>query len=206
MRVILLFVLFAPDNSLAGSAKKKNPEQYYRMSIEQPDRSVWSEYWVDVRRGKALEGNNSSVFKIHLPFPFPFYHQDIEELYVSPQGLLSPSENQSIWPSKHIAPLFARLDPFHDSSSALLWWVDKRNTSVTLEWQNATVAGLPHRAPFTFRVRLWTSGLIEFTYAKLGVPLIDLMPFDRDFLMGISDSVMLGGHLFTYNSLKVPRN
>jgi len=206
MRIILLFVLFASDNSLGGSAKKKDPEQYYRMSIEQPDRSVWSEYWVDVRRGEALKGNSSSVFKIHLPFPFPFYHQDIKELYVSPQGLLSPSEDKLLWPAKHIAPLFARLDPFHDSSSALLWWGDKRNTSVTVEWQNATVAGLPQRAPFTFRVRLWTSGLIEFTYAKLGVPLIHLLPFDRDFLMGISDSVMLGGHLFTYNSLIVPRN
>jgi len=194
------------QNASQGPLKKKDSAQYYQLSIEKPNRELWSQFWVDVRRGQPLIGNTSSVFKIHLPFLFPFFHQEIEDVYVSPQGLLSPTSNKTLWPSKHIAPLFARLDPFHDSTSALLWWADKRNTSVTVEWQNATVSDLPHKAPFTFRVRLWMSGLIEFTYDKLGVDLNHLNPLDRDFFMGISDSVALGGKVHTYSSLTVPRN
>ena len=73
----------------------------------------------------------------------------------------------------------ARLDPFHSPSSSLAWWTDKRNSSVTVEWREAVVSGIPHRAAFTLRVRLWHSGLIEFTYKKLGIPLLHLLPMDR---------------------------
>jgi hypothetical protein len=50
---------------------------------------------------------------------------------------------------------------------------------VTVEWRRAVVAGLPHRAPFTFRARLWASGLVEFTYHTVGLDIVHLLPFDR---------------------------
>ena len=131
--------------------------------------------------GQPLIGNTSTVFKIHLPFLFPFFHQvgigitsisintitttitnmititfigpksghcllvdilklffdqlvlqlkssyfgplylwqyisiswqEIEDVYVSPQGLLSPTSNKTLWPSKVCTTLTWRQSDF----------------------------------------------------------------------------------------------
>ena len=63
-----------------------------------------------------------------------------------------------------------------------------RNLSVTVQWTNAVVRDLPARLPFTFRLRLWASGLVEFLYNKLGINLQHLLVLDSNLKIGLGDS------------------
>ena len=72
-----------------------------------------------------------------------------------------------------------------------------RNLSFTLQWTNAVVRDLPARLPFTFRLRLWASGLVEFLYNKLGIDLQHLLVLDSDLKIGLGDS--------SHGALEIPR-
>ena len=63
-----------------------------------------------------------------------------------------------------------------------------RNLSLTLQWRNAVVRDLPARLPFTFRLRLWASGLVEFLYNKLGLQLRHLLVLDSNVRIGLGET------------------
>ena len=44
------------------------------------------------------------------------------------------------------------------------------------------------RLPFTFRLRLWASGLVEFLYNRLGIQLRHLLVLDTNIKIGLGDS------------------
>ena len=138
------------------------------------------QFWSDTKSEECLPSGHSN-YSLDLPFTFPFYSSSVRRVEVVPGGRLSLSGG-------YIAPLSAHLDPHHDSlTSSLCYWISHKDTSLTLQWRNAVVSDIPLRAPFTFRLRIWASGLIEFLYNKLGIDLEHLLVLDDNVKIGIWD-------------------
>ena len=141
---------------------------------------------------------------VELPFTFPFYGHQVSKIFIFPSGFISTDKVEHR--TKYIAPMKANLDPHHDETSGLSYWLDAKNSSVTVEWKNAIVKYLPSSPPFTFRARICKSGVIEFIYQYLGINMTHLLPLDRDFRIGIADSFTSYGLAFSYHSVNIPRD
>ena len=126
--------------------------------------------------------DQTASYPLELPFRFPFYGQEVEKVLVEPGGQVKTPTGG------YISPLSAPLDPHHHpNTSSLGYWVSHNNMSLTLQWRNAVLTDIPTRLPFTFRLRLWASGLIEFLYYKLGIDLEHLLVFDNTIKIGVGD-------------------
>ena len=97
---------------------------------------------------------------VKLPFTFRVYGHPVSKIFIFPSGFISTDKVD--YRIKYIAPMKANLDPHHDETSGLSYWLDIKNTSITVEWKTAVVRDLPSRVPFTFIARIWSSELIEF--------------------------------------------
>ena len=144
---------------------------------------LFDQYWIETKSESRIPPGNSS-YSLDLPFEFPFYSERVRRITVYPGGLVELGDGGG-----YIAPLSVNLDPHHEPQTASLSsWVSHRNLSLTLQWRNAVVRDLPARLPFTFRLRLWASGLIEFLYNKLGLSLEHLLVFDSNVKIGVGEA------------------
>eukprot|EP00092_Neocalanus_flemingeri_P019699 GFUD01021335.1.p1 GENE.GFUD01021335.1~~GFUD01021335.1.p1 ORF type:complete len:1268 (-),score=248.81 GFUD01021335.1:181-3984(-) len=183
---------------------KEDDDVYYQYKVENIP-IHWERYWIESKSSIPFPAGRSNV-SVELPFSFNFYAHPVSKIFIFPSGYISTSIEKEEHSTKYIAPMKANLDPYHDESSGLSYWIDKRNSSISVEWRNAIAKDLAIRIPFTFRVKIWSSGLIEFTYQNLGFDLAHLLPFDKDFRIGIGDSVKSFGMVFNYHSVDIPRD
>lgn len=205
---LLLFLLssliVADTDIVKKNIPKEDKDDYYKYTIENFP-VHWSQYWIESKSATEVPAGATNV-TLNLPFSFPFYAHPVDRIVIYSSGYISTADLKDEQKSKYIAPLLANLDPHHDPTSGLSYWIDKRNSSVTVEWKNAIVKDLPTRVPFTFRAKIWSNGLIEFSYDYLGLNLAQMLPYDKDFRIGIGDSVKSFGHVFKYHSISIPRD
>eukprot|EP00092_Neocalanus_flemingeri_P009184 GFUD01009885.1.p1 GENE.GFUD01009885.1~~GFUD01009885.1.p1 ORF type:complete len:1247 (+),score=303.08 GFUD01009885.1:55-3795(+) len=207
------FLVFSFSVCSADAVKKttkgvkdtaEDDDVYYQYKVENIP-IHWDQYWIETKSSIPIPAGVSN-YSVELPFSFNFYANPFNKIFIFPSGYISTTIEKDELSTKYIAPMKANLDPYPDESSGLSYWIDKRNSSITVEWKNAIVKDLASRVPFTFRVKIWSGGLIEFTYQYLGVDLTHLLPFDKDFKIGISDSVNSFGMVFNYHSVDIPRD
>lgn len=137
-------------------------------------------FWIERPVSQILD--QAASYSLDLPFRFPFYGEEVEKVLVEPGGQVKTPTGG------YISPLSANLDPHHQpNTSSLGYWVSHKNMSITFQWMNAVLSDIPLRLPFTFRLRLWSSGLIEFLYYKLGIGLEHLLVFDNSIKIGVGD-------------------
>ena len=120
-----------------------------------------------------------------------------------PSGFISTSDDAD-YTTKYIAPLPLALDCHHDPSSSLSYWFADKNQSVTLQWENAVLKDIPLKAPFTFRAKLWKSGLIEFMYKEIGINLEYIESWIPKIKTGISDSITSYKMTYRYHLVEIP--
>ena len=169
------------DNPGKGGAEEER-QDYYSYRAQNLSQH-FDQYWIETKSQSRLPPGDSS-YSLDLPFDFPFYSGSVRRITVYPGGWVELDSGAG-----YIAPLSANLDPHHEPQTASLsYWISHRNLSLTLQWRNAVVRDLPARLPFTFRLRLWASGLVEFLYNKLGIQLQHLLVFDNNIKIGLGDS------------------
>ena len=120
-----------------------------------------------------------------------------------PSGFLSTSDGAD-YNTRYIAPLPISLDCHHDPSSSLSYWFADKNMSLTVQWENAVLKDIPLKAPFTFRVKLWKSGLIEFMYKEIGISPEYIESWDPKIKTGISDSITTYNLTYRYHLVEIP--
>ena len=127
----------------------------------------------------------------------------MKKIFVFPSGFISTSDDAD-YTTKYIAPLPLELDCHHDPSSSLSYWFADKNHSVTLQWENAVLKDIPLKAPFTFRAKLWESGLIEFMYKEIGINLEYIESWIPKIKTGISDSITTYNMTYRYHLIEIP--
>ena len=66
---------------------------------------------------------------VELPFTFTFYGHPVSKIFIFPSGFISTDKVEH--KTKYIAPMKAN----HDQNAGLSYWLDIKNSSVTVEWK-----------------------------------------------------------------------
>ena len=130
--------------------------------------------WHDADRRTSLFGDEF-VGRIHLPFNFPFYGEEYDEVWVSDNGyinLLGPDQFNSIpieipAESDPNAAIYALWKDLHvDADGAIEFDIlgDEPDRVFVLEY-SAVKAGT---TPVTFEIKLWENGDIDLLYDDAG--------------------------------------
>ena len=102
----------------------------------------------------AEDDEDYNKYKVeNIPINWDQYWRKPNSSIPIPSGFISTDKVEHR--TKYIAPMKANHDTIHDETSGLSFWLDTQNSSVTVEWKNATVRDLPSKVPFTFRARIW---------------------------------------------------
>lgn len=132
--------------------------------------------------GEHLSPSNSSTM-IPLRFPFPFYGQEQEAVYIDRKGVLTfdnPYAHYSFIAHQQqgIAPLLAGLEPVNTASTSGLFWKSNEEKA-TITWVNMVndVTGESN----TFQVVLHNNGAIDFIYQEIASDI----RYGADLLSGI---------------------
>jgi len=129
--------------------------------------------WIDASTGTVLTLDDEDYTLIDLPFPFPYYQEILNQIYVSSNGFLS-STGVSDWSNdslpdttKHniIAPFWDDLDP---SSGGTVYYLSTPDYAV-IEWYQ--VPGYYSGGPYTFEVVLYPNGNIVFNSLQMMDPI-----------------------------------
>ena len=135
-----------------------------------------------------------------------YYSHPVSELFIFPEGFVSVSNIKRGHDARYIAPLPIAFECHHSDTSSLSYWLADKNQSVTVQWEDCIPKNIPMKAPFTFRLKVWRKGLIEFIYKKLGISIqAGILDFvDEEIYIGISDSITSGNFTYKYHEVKVP--
>lgn len=134
-------------------------------------------WWTDIQGvGTPLPLGDDELAPLILPFPFPFYGNLVDTLYVSDNGHLTTSSEVSEWkndplpsldkPDGVIAPLWRDLNP--DDGGAIHYYHDAAGGRVIVQYTEVpSLAGTPAPGRFTFQVHLYETGTIAFLYKQV---------------------------------------
>ena len=164
----------------------------------------FNHFWPDTRTRTDLpEGQKN--YSVKLPFEITFYSHPVKELFIFPEGFVSVGDTRD-HDSRYIAPLPIAFECHHSDSSSLSYWLADKNQSISVQWENCIPKNIPMKAPFTFRLKVWRKGLIEFTYKKLGISIqAGILDFMDGIFIGISDSITTGNFTYKYHEVRVPQ-
>lgn len=161
-----------PGHGVATGAGGPDLHGYVWSDDEQPGGPQYS--WLDTEAGTVLAaGDDESLGPFALAFPFPFYDEVHEEVWISSNGFLSfggpavSHQNQGIpdpaAPDGLVAPFWDDLDPALGGALRVLSTADR----FVVEF-----AEVPHFGDAgtveTFQVALFADGEIRFQYAAVG--------------------------------------
>jgi len=129
--------------------------------------------WIDASTGTVLTLDDEDYTLIDLPFPFPYYQEILNQIYVSSNGFLSSTgvsdySNDSLPDTtKHniIAAFWDDLDP---SSGGTVYYLSTPDYAV-IEWYQ--VPGYYSGGPYTFEVVLYPNGNIVFNSLQMMDPI-----------------------------------
>ena len=186
---------------------KDDREKYYSYEVKNIAADDFHNYWPDTRTRVNLPKGQKN-YSLKLPFDVTFYNHPVSELFIFPEGFVSVSNIKTGHDSRYIAPLPIAFECHHSNTSSLSYWLDKnKNQSVTVQWEDCVPKNIPMKLPFTFRLKVWRKGLIEFIYKKLGISIqTGILDFlDDEINIGISDSITTGNFTYKYHEVNVPQ-
>jgi hypothetical protein len=139
----------------------------------------WTTGWVDgAASGIALPLDNDGAQPIGLPFPFPFYGQSYETVWVHANGFLSFDRsyagsqyaNNGCLPSISLpnAAIYALWDDLDPGAGGTVYFDSMDGGSFLVQWQD--VPRPEGGGTNTFQVILWPDGRALLQYQSVAVP------------------------------------
>ena len=200
-----------------GTCEKDGSLKYYRTPVAPSDQSrsdrfgyTWKtkgiQYaWMDAETGgfRVFTNEDDAISKsVTLPFPFPYYSQVYDEVYIGSNGLigfdcsiaekLAGATNLRIpldyaFPQNFLAPFWS------DLSGGEVWYrPDENGRYFVVEWRQVSQYQVANSS-LTFQAILFPNGDILFQYAEL-------TNVTSQVTIGIEDMQGTNGLQYLYNS------
>ncbi|MBU2557914.1 MAG: T9SS type A sorting domain-containing protein [Bacteroidetes bacterium] len=157
------------------NASGGTPPYFWSMVYNYANETSSADFPEENEQRLTPSNNNDGTVAVSLPFPFTFYGETYEEVFMSVDGFLRFEAGLSPWPyyidgrsylkqNKLIAACFSK--PFYvvNSDEHGLWYAENEDY-VSFRWK-LSVSGQSGNSDVNMIVRLYAGGEIEFYYGE----------------------------------------
>ncbi|KAI0222266.1 Plexin domain-containing protein 2 [Lamellibrachia satsuma] len=155
-----------------------------------------------------LSSHYNKAQRIQLPFRFPFYGHDMDEVLVATGGFLftGPFVHPHLTGSEYIAPLMANFDTELGNKSFVKYFAMRSMAIVS--WENLHLRHKPGVGTFSFQVTLYKDGLIVFAYKQIPIPVGKIGTRQHPVKVGMSDAYIIEtpevSTIYRYHQVNIP--
>ncbi|MBL7138314.1 MAG: hypothetical protein ISS17_06040 [Bacteroidales bacterium] len=148
------------------------------VQLEYPE-SLTTAAFPAVTAEQLVPTNNNTGYAIKtLDFPFPFYQQVIDTLYIYADGFILFNNQPYTYPylidpnmlfrqTAILSPFMTDLRLYYNLGDGI--WYEGDANSATIRWQ-ASINGMSGSTNLNFAVKLYSNGLIEYYYGNMNYP------------------------------------
>ena len=176
---------------------------YYTSQLYPSDTNKLSEVWVELSSLPHTHHYHLSkgyflAQSFQLDFRFPFYGQNINQLYVTTHGFISTAPFvHSLLPfSQYIAPFSANFNPNLSNSSAIHVLSDAGRFIV--QWDSMYLNDTNQSKAFTFQTQLFPCGQIRFAYLHAPLTIQQANQSMYSSFIGLADGFIWHSLVYTY--------